>query len=855
MRAELLQETPTLWAMVLHPIFEGCLHSTTPLPKLFSDSIIVLLHKKGCTLQPCNYRPIALLNVIAKLLTKIHNDRLRNVIASIIPPEQTWFIPDRSITENIILLQDAIFYAKRHNPSAINLSLDFEKAYDRIQWNVMTAVLKKMNFGPRWMTLISALYRLRDARLSINGDLSNRFTIQRGVLQGDPLSPAFLILTCSPLSAMLSRNQRRHGIPLPDGKYAPVACFYADDTNILARSPESAVFLYNTASLFCRLSGAKLHPHKCVAIPTGTAPPTLSNGVRVLRPDQHTSLLGIPMGMNITRCQQTEKVIMHMIRKCHGWGHVGRTIEGRVTITRSIILSTLWYILSALSIDGAETKKIQTAIIKYVKGNVEVEWNGPTKTGNMASAWITYPKNKGGWGLETVIRTLKTRKLALIKRFLEDKAKGLEKPWHTFAPAMLGEHVNGWCKNWQGIFFWRGNHKHGGFGLGNWAAVSPWWRDAWQIWLDLKCTPSPNSLSRQQLLKWPVWNNRIMTTKHGLKSTLHGAFTNSETRTHMTVIRRQGFLNFEDFIQDNGALLSIDDLYNKLLICLSVNQEEHIIPRSACATLMRLLSALWSNTVKKWERTSSHQTPQRNIAWWPQKGGNTSFTSSSNRGLSNMLIALEAPLKPLKLIKLHQQPITVCWKRESALLRNLAPSRRDLMRRLIRNALPLGFKRTHWDTAAQTQCMLCDSDVVESAKHLFWECTFARSTWGNLTSPWRNHHLAAVNWKEALTGYEVRLNQSCNKIVEQLWTIVRSCTIRTIWFERNRRYFYPNLPTRSATFRHNQSKDDIKVHVESWLRRAKNQEKETLTVAVLNLMTEGGAYDMIDTNPITTHLQ
>ena len=161
LRAELLKQHPKIWAKILRPIFEDLLHQNGSLPQPFKESIIILLHKKGCALQPKNYRPIALINVIAKVLSGIHNDRLRRVIGKIIPPEQTGFIPRRSISENIILLTDSIYYAKRHHPTAIILSLDFEKAYDRVQWRAMKAVIERLNFGPKWRHIINTMYTQR----------------------------------------------------------------------------------------------------------------------------------------------------------------------------------------------------------------------------------------------------------------------------------------------------------------------------------------------------------------------------------------------------------------------------------------------------------------------------------------------------------------------------------------------------------------------------------------------------------------------------------------------------------------------------------------------------------------------
>ena len=338
----------------------------------------------------------------------------------------------------------------------------------------------------------------------------------------------------------------------------------------------------------------------------------------------------------------------------------------------------------------------------------------------------------------------------------------------------------------------------------------------------------------------------LLASGHGLKTTLAGSFSNSETRAHMTVIRTQGFINFEDFLHANGSPLSPYELYCRVLVCLSVNNNDDAIPLSACATLMRYVTALWNNSLRKWVRTSSCGTPIRDVEWRPELRQNTSFLATNNKMLNKFAATLEPPRKPHNLIKINHRPLVLCWKREQAMMRNLAPSRRDLLRRLTRNALPLGIKRIHWDTETQIRCMLCDANAVETARHLFWECPYARDTWGGLVDAWRNHNNAAVGWKEVLTGYEVRVNYTCNKVVENLWTIVRACIIRTIWFERNRRYFYADLQIRSAAYRHNQGKDDIKVHVESWFRRAKESEKEYLTNAVTYLTSKTEIYEMIN---------
>ena len=849
LRAELLKRDPKLWARVLLPIFENLLHEKNDLPQPLRDSIIILLHKKGCPLDPQNYRPIALLSVIAKLLSGIHNCRLRQSLDTIIPAEQTGFIPKRSISENIITLQDAIYYAKRNHPTAIILSLDFQKAYDRVQWHVLKAILKKVGFGPRWLNLISVMYHQRRAKLCINGELTPSFQIQRGVLQGDPLSPALFIIQCLPLYIKLNSTQPQHAIPLPHGPPAPVATFYADDTNLIAKSPNSAVALYSVAEWFCNHSGAKLHPDKCVAIATGPAPPTLPNGIRILNPNEQTTLLGITMGMNTNRHQQTNSVITKMLQRCNGWTNIGRTIEGRVTIARSLLLSTVWYVLGALPIDNNETNRLQRVINNFIHGAQTIELNDPAVKGNLHSAWYYKPSNEGGWGLTPIRHTLRARKLSMIKRFLNEKAKHTPKPWHVFMTHMLEEHLHSWGKHWSDILWWHTDTHQPSSQLGNWNALSPWWREAWSEWLKLKCQPRPQSMSRHQLKRWPIWHNRILKTGHGINGTLHYSFTNTNTRMIMSSIRKLGFISFEDFMQPNGTIMNGDELYTTVTVHASVINDEVIVPRWACDTLSRTVASIWANATRKW-LSLSHSTPPADTMWWHDASPNAPFEKLNNK-LINRLIMASSPTTPqLRLIKINNTPVNMCWKKERSILLNLAPPHRDLLRRLLRNALPLGSKRIHWGDNAQTLCMLCNSNVVETAGHLFWGCQYATQTWRNIPQPWTNHRRNRITWRDTVCGNDTRLNNNNNQTIDQLWAIIRSCIIRVIWFERNRRYFYANLPTRPPLYRHKQGLDDITAHISSWRRRVSDNKKPQLDDALTILSHHHPFHNIIaTTNP------
>ena len=128
------------------------------LPLSQRGALISLIFKKGDRLEHKNRRPISLLNADYKLCARVLAGRLLKVIHAVVAPDQTCSIPGRYIGENVALLRDvATFASETGTPLAI-LSLDQEKAFDRVDWNFLLAVLRRMGFGPSFISWVRLLY-------------------------------------------------------------------------------------------------------------------------------------------------------------------------------------------------------------------------------------------------------------------------------------------------------------------------------------------------------------------------------------------------------------------------------------------------------------------------------------------------------------------------------------------------------------------------------------------------------------------------------------------------------------------------------------------------------------------------
>ena len=148
-----------------------------------------------------------LLNVVYKILAKTIARRLQLFLPQLIHDSQTGFVQERSIFDNIFLFWEMVATTEQQQQNLAILFLDFEKAYDRVDWDFMEGTLLHMGFSMQWITVVTALYRTAHDYLLFAGDVGGRFSLSRSVRQGCPLAPFLFILVSEAFSDFVrSRN-------------------------------------------------------------------------------------------------------------------------------------------------------------------------------------------------------------------------------------------------------------------------------------------------------------------------------------------------------------------------------------------------------------------------------------------------------------------------------------------------------------------------------------------------------------------------------------------------------------------------------------------------------------------------
>lgn len=193
-------------------------------------SKIALLPKSEDRSRIQNFRPISLLNTSYKIVAKVYANRMKPLLHHWILPSQTGFVPNRCILDNIFLAFEAIEWTLENNQNLSMLLLDFEKAYDRVNWTFLRQTMTRMGFHPTWINQVMSLNENTAASVVVNGEQSKTFPLQRSVRQGCPLAPYLFLLTVDVLGQMLQHpDYRVQGLRLPDNSSITNQMF-VDDT-------------------------------------------------------------------------------------------------------------------------------------------------------------------------------------------------------------------------------------------------------------------------------------------------------------------------------------------------------------------------------------------------------------------------------------------------------------------------------------------------------------------------------------------------------------------------------------------------------------------------------------------------
>jgi hypothetical protein len=142
---------------------------------------IILIPKEKGARSLKKFRPIGLINCSFKIFAKALNNRFEMVGDRLLAPNQTTFVKRGYILESIVSTHEIIHSSVKGGAKGLVLKLDYEKAYDTVDWGFLEEMLRARGFGPRWVSWVMKLVQGRSTSISMNNKNSAYFQSGKGL--------------------------------------------------------------------------------------------------------------------------------------------------------------------------------------------------------------------------------------------------------------------------------------------------------------------------------------------------------------------------------------------------------------------------------------------------------------------------------------------------------------------------------------------------------------------------------------------------------------------------------------------------------------------------------------------------
>ena len=495
----------------------------TLLPKKISDPLLIE-----------NRRPISLLNLDYKLATKTIANRVKKVLPLLINEDQTGYVQGRFIGENIRLILDLIDYTSVNHIPARLVFIDFEKAFDSLEWNFIFQTLQHFNFGPNIIKWVKVFYNDISSYIVNNGVFSEKITISRGVRQGCPLSPYLFVLCVEILANAIRKEKQIKGVCIAKSELK--ISQFADDTTLILDKEENSFFTaLNLLEKFHHLSGLKMNHKKTEIMNIGP----LKNTIKTLFPHRGFKWKkgGIRMlGITLEQTQQTlfesnyHAQFLKLSSSLARWANRKIGLRGKIAIVKSLVLSKLTYLLSVLpNPPESFINNIEKLLFQFIWDN---------KPDKIKRSIIINEIEEGGLKLTHMTSQCEAIKATWIQRLLNEENTG---KWKLFMQIELDKI--------GGPLIWKFNFKKDEKNL--LANISnPFLKDMVKSWSNLHFS---NPKSYDDVLNQYLWHNSFIKV-------------NNETVYYKSWVKNN-ILQIRDLLNDDGRFFNYKEFTDRLHKC------------------------------------------------------------------------------------------------------------------------------------------------------------------------------------------------------------------------------------------------------------------------------------------------
>ena len=482
------------------------------------QSVIRLIPKKDRDkLLLKNWRPLNLINSDTKYYTKWTANKLLPALGDIIHPNQVAYVKGRFIGEGIKTIEGVIHFIRENKLDGYILAIDFEKAFDSIEWDYLWESLETFGFPSAYIKLIKVAYKNMEACVINGGSTTNFFKLTRGVRQGDPISAYLFIIALELIAIKIRQNKKIKCITI-NGTEIKLSV-YADDMTLFPLDIASALEIFKELDFFSKISGLRCNQEKTEAMRLGKSNMDHDNGIIVKWVDYLTvtgitfSETGISAGKNLEGLP--EKIECELQK----WKARHLSLLGRCQIIKTFGYSQIRFLSNMMILPKEVSKEIQTKAYNFL-------WNG-SERGKVKRNAIMGDIERGGIRFPDLMCIVKSQHIVWVKRFLHS-------PYHP----------------WKEIFIWQIEKLGGKHILENTS-------------MDIKCIDGFKLMIfyKNLLINWAEYNTVELTSDNILNQQLflnkYIKRPNSQSIYYPNLIKK-GIIRVKDIINERNLIQAAD---------------------------------------------------------------------------------------------------------------------------------------------------------------------------------------------------------------------------------------------------------------------------------------------------------
>jgi hypothetical protein len=295
--------------------------------------------------------------------------------------------------------------------------MDMEKAFDRMEWNFLLAILEKLGFSPIWISWIKTYISSASFSILLNGSPLGFFSPERGLRQGDPLSPFLFILGSEVFSRLLFREERKgciNGLRIARNCSPIHHLLFANDLLMFGKaSVTEATCFKSCLDKYYSWSSQSVNASKSSIRFNKNTNPAISDAITSLLPYSTNPTKSLYLGLPILMGNSKKIAFQGIIDKVHsridGWRAKTLSQASRLVLIKSVAAALPSYAMSSFLLPISCCKELDRLFKNFW-------WVFPSKKSRNLSlkAWdsICIPKVLGGLG----IRKMRDVNLALISK-------------------------------------------------------------------------------------------------------------------------------------------------------------------------------------------------------------------------------------------------------------------------------------------------------------------------------------------------------------------------------------------------------------------------------------------------------